>query len=233
MSASVRGVRIGGVDRELIGRAVAALDVVAADRDRHVGVDAVLVGVGLGVGLLIRLGRLVQLLVLTRAAATGGAVRRGVLGLFGLLLGRSLVRGLREGRVVELLRCRAGAALNVAAADRDRHVGVDAVLVGVGLGVGLLIGLSRLVEVLVLTRAATAGLAVGARRLFLAGRLVRVGLVRGRRRRGVDQRLIAELEPSLDPFELQSPTVTPSPEIETGTLALTPFWSAFASESAC
>src|SRR5262249_61335428 len=69
------------------------------------------------------------------------------------------------------------ATADVAAGDVHRHVCVNGILVGLGLGDRLLFGLGRLFCELRLTVTATANLAAGGVRLRLTVALVRLGLV--------------------------------------------------------
>jgi hypothetical protein len=103
---------------------LAVPDVAATDRDRHVGVDRVLLGLRLHVGVLIDDG------VLTTAT---------------ILVDLRVVLGLGVRLVLEELDHGAVAAPDVAAADGHPHVGVDRVLLGLRLRVGVLIDFGALI----------------------------------------------------------------------------------------
>ena len=134
----VRRRGVGRVAQVLRGGARPAANVHAGLSDRSVGVDAVLIRVRRRVGVLIGTGELPEGLGLTGAAATGEAAVAARLVLRRVLVGLGVVRRRGIGRVVRGLVGGAVATVDVHTGNRHRSVGVDAVLIGVRLGVGLL-----------------------------------------------------------------------------------------------
>src|SRR5207253_486328 len=109
--AVVRCIGIGTVVSRLARRARTANHVASGDADGDVGVDCVLIGLVFGVGVLLRRGRLVDVLLLAVTAAAGqtaGAAARLRTGCS--LVGLARVRCIRIRRVAGVLRCGTRAA---------------------------------------------------------------------------------------------------------------------------
>src|SRR5205085_1430073 len=125
---------------------------------------------------------------ITAVLALAAAVRAHVLGLVLRLAGVGVVRCLRIGRGVGVLRREAGTAADMAGGDRYGRVRVDGILVALRQSAGALLGVGDLRRALEATRAAAAGAAimavlalaaaVRAHVLGLVLRLAGVGVVR-------------------------------------------------------
>src|SRR5205823_1165138 len=156
--AVVVGIGIGVVPCRLRCRARTANHVMSGDADGNVGVDCVLLGQCVGVGVLLRLGLLRHVLLLAAATAAGlaagaAARLRGICRLIGLALVVSGGVGGVRGRLIG----RTGPPPLVPSRDADGDVGIDRVLLGLGVGVGVLLRHSRLVDRLSLAGTAAAG----------------------------------------------------------------------------
>ena len=156
--AVVRCIGIGTVVRRLGGRARTANHVISGDADGNVGVDCVLLGLSVGAGVLLRLGILRHVLLLAVAAAAGlaagaAARLRGICRLIRLAVVVSGGVGGVRGRLIG----RTGPAGHVPTRDADGDVGVDRVLLALGVGVGVLLRHSRLVDRLSLAGTTAAG----------------------------------------------------------------------------
>src|SRR5207247_589716 len=147
--------------RRLVGTRGPGLDIPARDRDGRVGVDRVLVALGDAEGPLLGRCGLDAGLEATRPAAAGVAVVVAAHVLLRplVLVGLRLVRGVGRRRRGRRLVGARGARADVPAGDRDRHVGVDRVLVGLAYPQGRLLGVGLLDANLETARPAATGVA--------------------------------------------------------------------------
>ena len=133
----------------LVGHHLASRLTPVRESERDVAVQQVLLRPRVRVGVLLRLALLPDVLRLpVAAAAVPAAEAAGGLRWPRRLRRRARVRRVRSGGVRRRLVGSARAAVDVAPGDVQGNVGVDRVLLGLGVGVGVLLGLGRLVDVL-------------------------------------------------------------------------------------
>ena len=155
--ARVRRVRSGVVRRRLVGRARAAVDVAPGDVQGNVGVDRVLLGLRVGVGVLLGLGRLDRRSdswPLPPQPDQHWCCRRSASRLH--LVGVARVRRIGVCVVRHVWSAELEPPRIVPAGDVHGHVGVDRILLGLRVGVGVLLGLADWIDVLTLAVTATA-----------------------------------------------------------------------------
>src|SRR5262249_37172882 len=179
--AVVRGIGVGVVARRLIRRARTTAHAVSSDADGNVRVDRVLLCLRIRVGVLLGLRRLIDVLLLTIAAAARvTAARAARLGGRCILVGLAAVRRVSVCLVAHILCRRARAAQHAVSGDVHRDVRIDRVLLGLRVGVRVLLRERGLRDVLLLAVAAAArGALGGAARLRCGCGLIGVALVRG------------------------------------------------------
>src|SRR5262249_26709278 len=143
-ASGVTRIAIRGVGGPLVGAVVAAGHVAAGNVHGRVGVDRVLLGLGLGERRLLGLGLLCRELRLAVAATPHNAAGAARHALAAALAGAGFVFGTAFGLIGCCLVGFVFATVDVAAGGVGRSVGVNGVLRGLGLGDRLLFGLSCL-----------------------------------------------------------------------------------------